>query len=60
MPEDDIFVVDGLVGGGGSGDPFGEPAGGEPGGLWDVSAGGVELVVGVCLGCVGLVRGVEE
>lgn len=51
VPEDYVCVVDGFVGGGGGGgggDPFGEAAGGEPGCLGDVPAGGVELVVGVC------------
>lgn len=48
MPEDYVCVVDGFVGSGGGGDPFREAAGGEPGCLGDVPAGGVELVVGVC------------
>lgn len=47
VPEDDVGVLDGVVGGAGGGDPFGEAAGGEPRGLGHVSARGVELVVGV-------------
>lgn len=50
VPEDYVYVVNRLVGGGGGGDPFGEAAGGEAGGLGDVPAGGVELVVGICDG----------
>jgi hypothetical protein len=42
VPEDDIRVLDRGVA---VGDPFGDSAGGLTGGLWDVAAGGVELLV---------------
>jgi hypothetical protein len=48
VPQYDVFVrdVDVRV----CGDPFGESFGGLAGGLWDMAAGGVELVVFVCRG----------
>lgn len=45
VPENDVCILDGIVEGGGGGDPFGQAAGGEAGGLGNVPAGGVELVV---------------
>jgi len=47
MPEDDVGVLNRGVP---VGDPFGDSAGGLTGGLWDVAAGGVELLVVVCGG----------
>ncbi len=46
VPEHDVGVFDVFVRV--RGDPFGETEGGLAGGLGDVSAGGVELVVLVC------------
>ena len=46
VPKHDVGVFDIFVRVGG--DPFGEAEGRGTGGLWDVAAGGVELVVLVC------------
>lgn len=48
VPEDDVGVVDRFAGRGGVGDPGWEPLRGLAGGLGDVSACGVDLVVRVC------------
>lgn len=45
VPEHDVGVVDGGVF---VGDPLGDAAGGLAGGLWDVPAGRVDLLVVVC------------
>lgn len=46
VPDDNVGVVDGCVGV--RGNPLGKAARGFAGGLRDMSAGGVELVVLVC------------
>lgn len=50
VPEYNVGVLDTLVGGGFN--PFGETPRGFAGGLRHVAAGGVELVVAICLGGV--------